>query len=102
MAPRLQLQSLLESLLPDDKKAYFQPPSNVEMQYPCIVYQRDSMDTVFAGNFPYRHIKRYQVTVMDWDPDSEIPDRVAALPMCSFNRFYVADNLNHDVFTLYF
>jgi len=72
------------------------------MKYPCIVYNRDFADTQFAGNNPYNYVKRYQVTVIDRDPDSVIPDKVAALPMCLFNRFFVANNLNHDVFNLYF
>jgi len=101
MAPRLQLQSLLESLL-GSSNVYFQPPANVQMKYPCIVYSRDKADTKFANNNPYRHTKRYQVTVIDRDPDSGIPDKIAALPMSAFNRFFTADNLNHDVYTLFF
>jgi hypothetical protein len=101
MAPRLQLQSLLEGLL-GSRNVYFQPPNNVQMQYPCVVYHRDSANTEFAGNNPYRNVKRYQVTVIDKDPDSVIPDKIADLPMCTYDRFFTADNLNHDVFTLFF
>ena len=101
MGQRLQLQTLLEELL-GSRNVYFQPPANVQMEYPAIVYSRDDIDTVFAGNLPYRSVKRYQVTVIDRDPDSEIPMRVAALPMCVFSRHFKADNLNHDVYNLYF
>lgn len=101
MGRRLDLQTLLETLL-GSRNVYFQPPANVQMQYPCIVYSRDNANTKFAGNKPYRHVNRYQVTVIDQDPDSAIPDKIAGLPMCSFNRFFAADNLNHDVFTLFF
>jgi hypothetical protein len=72
------------------------------MQYPCIVYHRDQADTIFADNSPYRNCKRYQVTVIDRDPDSTVPDAIAALPMTIFDRFFTANNLNHDVFVLYF
>lgn len=72
------------------------------MKYPCIVYKRDQAQTEFANNSPYKNTKRYSVTVIDKDPDSDIPDRVARLPMCTFNRFYTADDLNHDVYNLYF
>lgn len=101
MAPRLDLQQILKDIL-GTSNVYFQPPANIQMQYPCIIYQRDFADTAFAGNHPYRYTKRYLVTVVDRDPDSVIPDKVAALPMCTFNRFYTADDLNHDVFYLYF
>jgi hypothetical protein len=103
---RLQLQTLLEQLMgeePEDKlRVYFQPPATVQMVYPCIVYARDRADTKFAGNLPYRHTKRYQITVIDRDPDSSIPDKVAALPTCVHDQAFVTDNLNHDVFSLYF
>ena len=101
MAQRLQLQSLLEEIL-DSSNVYFQPPANVQIQYPCIIYRRDNAETRFADNNPYRYTKRYQVMVIDRDPDSGIPDKVAALPTCSFDRFYTADNLNHDVFNIFF
>ena len=101
MALRLQLQSLLEEAL-GSRSVYFQPPANVQMQYPCIIYKRESVDTKFAGNNPYLHTKQYQVTIIDRNPDSAIPDKVAALPMCTHNRFFTADNLNHDVFNIYF
>jgi len=60
------------------------------------------MKTEYADNGPYKHKTRYQVTVIDKNPDSEIPAKVKALPLCAYSRFFVADNLNHDVFNLYF
>lgn len=98
---REELQSLLETLL-GSRNVYFQPPENLSMVYPCIVYHRDDANTRFANNLPYKYDKRYQVMVIDRDPNSAIPDKVARLPMCTFNRFYTASNLNHDVFNLYF
>ena len=61
MASRLDLQTILESLL-GSQNVYFQPPSDLQMTYPCIVYKRDNASTEFAGNKPYRYEKRYQVT----------------------------------------
>lgn len=81
---------------------YFQPPENIRLEYPCIIYRRDSADTKFADNRPFRYEKRYQVMVIDQDPDSPIPDKVAGLPSCVFERHYTADLLNHDVFNLFF
>lgn len=99
---RLLLHDILEGFVDDPQSVYFQPITNVQMKYPAIVYKRDFAETLFADGMPYRREKRYMVTVIDRDPDSEIPDKVASLPMCSYNRFYTADNLNHDVFTLFF
>ena len=99
MGQRLKLHQLLETF---SDNVYFQPPTNIELKYPCIIYKRNDADTKFADDKPYNYTKRYTVTVIDRDPDSEIPDKVAAMPMTLFNRFYTADNLNHDVFNVYF
>lgn len=101
MAPRINLHQILKSI-PGPVEVYFQPPPSKQMEYPCIVYKRDDARTEFAGNKPYSYKKRYQVTVIDRDPDSPIPDLVAKLPLCIFDRHFAADNLNHDVFNLYF
>lgn len=101
MAPRLDLQVLLVDLL-GSSNVYFQPPPSVKMQYPCIVYKRDYEATEFAGDKPYAQRKRYQVTVIDPNPDSDIPSKVGALPLCVFDRHYTADNLNHDSYKLFF
>lgn len=102
MAPRLELQAILAAMAPNPFKAHFQPPPNLRMSYPCIVYQRDNAETEFAGNRPYSYTQRYSVTLIDPDPDSSILAKIAALPMCIFNRHYVVDGLNHDVFVLYY
>lgn len=100
MGQRLQLHSLLVEVL-GSGNVYFQPPANIQMQYPCIVYGRDMAQTRFADNNPYSYKKRYQVTVVARDPDSDIPDKVAAMPLTTFSRAFVVDNLHHDVFMLY-
>lgn len=97
----MELQALLEELA-DGKKVYFQQDENIKLEYPCIVYERDYRATEFAGNKPYSSTKRYQVTIIDRDPDSVIPEKVAALPMSTFVRFFKEDGLNHDIYTLYF
>ena len=99
MAPRIDLQALLEEITPN---VYYQPPVNLVMEYPCIRYERDFADTKFADDRPYSHTVRYQVMVIDRDPDSPILAQVAALPMCVFQRYYPADNLNHNIYNLFF
>lgn len=99
MASRLDLQVLLETLI---ENVYFQPPVNIQMQYPCIVYRRDDSRSEYADNRPYARTKRYQITVIDRNPDSDLSDKVEELPFCSFDRYFPADNLNHYVFNLFF
>lgn len=101
MGRRLDLQAYFEFILGSDN-VYFQPPPNVQMEYPAIVYNRDYAESEFADGIPYRVTKRYSVTVIDRDPDSEIPDKILSMPQCRFNRHFKANNLNHDIFSLYF
>ena len=101
MGQRAALQAVLEGIL-GSPNVYFQPPPSVQMSYPCIVYQRDTILAGFADGVPYRHAKRYQVTVIDPNPDSGFVDAIANLPLCAHNRFFVVSNLNHDVFNLYY
>lgn len=101
MAPRLELQEALVELL-GSENVYFQPPTNVKIQYPCIVYKRSDADVAFADNLTYRRGWRYQVTVIDSNPDSEFPEKILDRFRPNFTRHYTAGNLNHDVFDLYF
>lgn len=101
MEKRLDLQEILENIL-GSTEVYYQPPPTVRMKYPAIVYSREDIDAIHANNLPYGLNHRYSVTVIDRDPDSIFVDKVAKLPYCSFSRHYAADNLNHDVFALYY
>lgn len=101
MGKRLELHSLLKELL-ETENVYFQPPASIKMVYPCLVYARNSGDGRFANDALYVNKTRYEVTVIDKDPDSPLVDKLANLPMCIFNRHFTADNLNHDTFYLYY
>lgn len=97
--PRSELQAVLEGL--DGVEAvYFQPPTS--MVYPCIMYDRAESDVTYADNIKYLFKKRYQVIVIDRNPDSLIPDQVEALPYARFDRFYRVNGLNHTVFQLFY
>ncbi|MBS6180570.1 MAG: hypothetical protein KH921_07255 [Erysipelotrichaceae bacterium] len=98
---RTDLQTILEQIL-GSRNVYFQPPESVKMKYPAIVYGLDNIENEYANGGVYLSHRRYSVTVIDKDPDSPIVGKVSALPLCRFNRHYEKDNLNHDVFTLFF
>lgn len=98
---RLQLHELLCELL-GTRNVYFQPPESVRMEYPAIVYSRNDIDNTFANNNVYTQKCAYEIVVIDEDPDSEIVVKISKLPYCRFNRHYTSENLNHDVFLLYY
>lgn len=98
---RLMLQDQLERLL-GSTNVYFSPPSGLRMNYPCIRYELTNADSDSADNIPYIFHKRYSLTYIDKDPDSDIPDQILfSLPYCSLDRCYRADKLYHHVYTLY-
>lgn len=101
MRTRLMLHEKLCEVL-GSENCYFSPPASIKMKYPAIVYQLADVDNFFADNIPYMKAKRWTVTVIDKNPDSEIPGRLSNLRYCSFDRFFTADNLNHFAFTIYY
>jgi len=101
MAQRSELQALLVQIL-GNNNVYHQPPPSLTMAYPCIVYKLDDLDSTFANNRPYNHLKRYQVTYITKDPENDILWGLVNLPLCSFERAFVADNLKHQVYNLFF
>ena len=101
MASRLDLHEILCSIL-GSRNVYFQPPESIKLEYDCIIYSRKNINNVFADNSVYRQHDLYEVIIIYEDPDSDIPRKLSLLPMCSFDRHYTSDNLNHDVFTLYY
>lgn len=98
---REDLHYVLVNLL-GSSNVYFQPPETTKLKYPCIVYELSDMETVKADNNKYLVRKRYQVTIIDEDPDSEFPDKMIKLPYCRFDRQFATEDLNHWVFSLYF
>ena len=101
MGTRLELQTMLETLL-GSRNVYFQPPASVKMSYPAIVYSRSNIKNTHADDDVYLQDRADRLTVIDKNPDSTIVDLVSKLPFCSFQQHYTADNLNHDVFLLYY
>lgn len=99
--PWEELRAFLERLL-GSRNVYFQPPESFKLEYPCIVFERSGIRTDSADNRKYLKHKRYTVTFISKDTDSEIPDLLSELEYCSFDRRFTSDNLYHDVFTLYF
>ena len=105
MSRRLKLHSILCNILScpergENCRVYFQPPATVKMKYPAIVYAFNGKDIWHADDRVYLSYNRYSITIIDSNPDSELIDKVAELPMCDFNTSYTKDNLNHTVYEI--
>ena len=101
MGNRLELDAILKSII-GNGNVYFQPPASISMKYPAIKYSRNDIRNIHANDNVYKQSYQYEVIVIDYDPDSEIVHKMSKLPKAKYNRHYIADNLHHDVFTIYY
>lgn len=101
MKNRLKLQNLLEKTL-GSRNVYFQPPTGLQIKYPCIVYTLNNLKNTYANNGVYKQDDCYSITVIDEDPESEVVNKLSLFPKCSFNNNFVSEGLYHTVFTIYF
>lgn len=98
-----ELQEILQEIMGPNNKVYYQPPENLKLTYPCIVYERTNALTTYADNKPYHITKRYTVTLITKSADNDqYLDKLLELPMCTFDREFKTDGLVHDVFNIYF
>lgn len=101
MADRLELQSLLEELL-GSSEVYYQAPESIKMSYPAIRYSKSAIRKLNANDRAYSMRDCYQLMVIAKLPDDPVIKKLLELPYCSYDRHYIADNLNHDVLTIYY
>lgn len=101
MGQRLSLHQLLKDAL-GSSNVYFQPPTTTKIVYPAIVYQLDSEQVEHADNRIYSMYDRYQITLIDPNPDTTVRKKLLEIPLTRFDRFYVSANLNHFAFLTFF
>lgn len=108
MDRRLNLHHILQQVfenatgMSSEKHVYYQPGSDTELKYPCILYKLSDMPPDFANNRPYRIEHQYELTVIDPDPTSPLREQIAWLPTCRMTRSpYVSGNLHHYIFQIY-
>lgn len=99
---RLELQTELETLL-GSRNVYYQPPSSVQMKYPCIRYTWAKIKPDYANNFIYNYTKAYELTYIDTNKNSDMPEKILLhFPYISMGRIYASDGLWHFTFTLFY
>ena len=94
---------LHDELLEFSNNVYFQPPSNIKLKYPCIIYSKTPSIKEYGNDRHYIKTQGYQITVVDTDPDSSIADDLEDHFMyCEITQYFVNDNLNHTILNLYY
>lgn len=98
---RLELHNKLVTLFGNDH-VYYQPPENLKMEYPCIRYSKSDITSRHADNINYVNKTSYEIVVIDKHPDNVVIEKILELPLSSYDRHYISDNLNHDVIRIYY
>jgi len=101
MDRRLALHEKLVEILGSDK-VYYQPLPSLKLSYPCIVYERNPGEPMYADNFKYIKMNRFQVTLIARHPEDLTRTKIEDLPFSRHESRLVSDNLYHDIFDVYY
>lgn len=82
-------------------RVYFQPPENLKIEYPAIVFHLSKIEIDHASDVPYKGAKEYSVTLITKDPEPDVIDELLKIPYTTLDTTYIADGMNHFVFTTY-
>lgn len=106
MKTRLDFDAALKEFLSEnysDWRVYFQPPTNVKMEYPCVRYTKEAPKGLRADDSLYLKFRKYSVTAIHRNPDCNIGEELMEyFEHCSYENRYVTDNLYHEVLTIYY
>lgn len=105
----------LKDLLGTDE-VYFQPSADAGtdeygesyiftgIQYPCFIMKRTTAYQPAASDRNYLFRPGYEVTyINDDEPDPEMLEMMMRrFGCCHYDRHFIADNLHHDVFMIYY
>lgn len=101
---RRALHTILTELL-GSTNVYFQPPSNVLMKYPCFLYNQSPLYNLRADDKNYLYMGHYSLTYIDSNVERAMAMKMKILDSfehISFERNFTSENLNHDVYNLYY
>ena len=98
---RLELHEILCRFL-GSRNVYYQPPTNLTMQYDAIRYSLADIDSRNANDKRYKAMKCYDMILITRKPDPAVLDKILELPYSSLSKPYVTDNLYHYPIRLYY
>ena len=85
----------------DHDRVYFQPPENLKLGYPAIVFHLTKIKVDHADNTPYKGAREYMVTLITKEPEPDAIDEILKIPYTTLDSAYISDGMNHFVFTTY-
>lgn len=85
----------------DHNRVYFQPPENLKIGYPAVIFHLSKIKLDHADDVPYKGAREYSVTLITNEPEPEVLDEILKIPYTTLDTTYTADGMNHFVFTTY-
>lgn len=81
-------------------KVYYNPVSNIKLEYPCIIYRRKGIHQRHADDIRYHTHTSYQLTIIDKRVESPVVEKLLENQYCTYNNEFVSENMNHTIMTL--
>lgn len=85
----------------DHDRVYFQPPENLKLGYPAIVFHLTKIKVDHADDVPYKGAREYMITLISRDPEPDALEEILKIPYTTLDSTYISDGMNHFVFTNY-
>ena len=85
----------------DHNRVYFQPPENLKIGYPAVIFHLSKVKLDHADDVPYKGAREYSVTLITNEPEPEVLDEILKIPYTTLDTTYISDGMNHFVFTTY-
>ena len=105
MANKLKWEQIRDILYTITENVYYDPPTSIQMKFPCFRFTMNNTDSKYADNLSYLRTKRWAITFITRDVeelDDVINQMLIKFKYCTHETTFKADNLNHAVFNLYF
>lgn len=102
MGSRIDLQNMLDNI-EGNTKAYYQPPSSLQISYPCFIYSDKPGNILRASDTIYRYKNRYDLLYITKTPRQDMMTiMLEKFSYCSLDNIYISDGLHHYAFTIYY
>jgi len=99
MNKRLKVHEFLTQTI-NCSHVYYQPPENIKMVYPAIVYTLIDISNYCSGGGIYLQLETYKITLITKEVDSDLFNTMIAQLSLKFQTPFVSDNLHHYVFNM--
>ena len=94
------LLRLLRKAVAHDR-VYFQPPENLKLGYPAVVFHLTKIKVDHADDLTYKGAREYMITLITKDPEPDALEEILKIPYTTLDSTYQSDGMNHFVFTSY-